>query len=100
MNVNTKCFNRGVPTIFSTHTERRNNKKVLQNRTTRNFSLRIGERRVLKWIIKKQEVDEGWGKEGGGRETAFIWLEMRSSAAITENDDELAQAIPTICTYN
>ena len=66
MNVNTKCFNRGVPTIFSTHTERRNNKKVLQNRTTRNFSLRIGERRVLKWIIKKQEVDEGWGKEGGG----------------------------------
>jgi len=39
-------------------------------------------------------------RKGGGRETAFIWLEMRSSATITENDDELAQAIPTICTYN
>jgi len=29
----------------------------------------------------------------GGGYTAFIWLEMRSSAAITENDDKLAQAI-------
>jgi len=34
-----------------------------------------------------------------GAYTAFILLEMRSSAVITEND-ELSQAIPTICTYN
>jgi len=34
------------------------------------------------------------GVGGGKREyTAFIWLEMRYSAAITEKDDKLAQAI-------
>ena len=33
------------------------------------------------------------GVGGGGAYTAFIWLEMRSSAAITENDDKLAEAI-------
>jgi hypothetical protein len=33
-------------------------------------------------------------REGEGAYTALIWLEMRSSAAITENDDKLAQAIP------
>jgi hypothetical protein len=46
--------------------------------------------------VKKQKVGEG-RKEGGAEYTAFMWLEMRSSAAITENDKELAQAIPTIC---
>jgi hypothetical protein len=54
--------------------------------------------RVLKWIINKQEVEE----VGGLRVwyTAFIWLEMRSSATKTENDDKLAQATPTIRTYS
>jgi len=86
MNVHTKCFNSGMPTIFSTHTERRNNKKVLQNlTTTRNLSLRIGERRELKWIIKK--TGSRFGVVGWGAYAAFISLEMRSSAAITENDD-------------
>jgi hypothetical protein len=42
----------------------------------------------------------GQGRKGGGGRTEFIWLEMRYSATITENDDELAQAIPTMCTYN
>jgi hypothetical protein len=57
-----------VPTIFSTHTERRNNKKVLQNRTTtRNLSLRIGERRELKWIIKKNRKSVRGGGVGGVR---------------------------------
>jgi len=37
---------------------------------------------------------------GGGVNIAFIRLEMRSSSAIMENDDKLAQAIPTICTFN
>jgi hypothetical protein len=36
----------------------------------------------------------------GSAYAALIWLEMRSSAAIMENDDKLAQAIPTICTYS
>ena len=40
------------------------------------------------------------GSRWGGAYTAFTWLEMRSSASITDNDDELSQAIPTICTYN
>jgi len=55
-----------VQTIFSTHTEGRNNKIVLENcTTTRNLCLSIGERGVLKWIIKKQEEEEE-GCEGGG----------------------------------
>jgi hypothetical protein len=45
-----------------------------------------------------KEVGSRRGAERGG--TAFIWLEMRSSVTITEKDNELAQAIPTICTYN
>jgi hypothetical protein len=43
-----------------------------------------------------QEVGEG---RGGKACTALIRLEMRSSVAITENDYEIAQAIPTICPY-
>jgi hypothetical protein len=48
---------------------------------------------LLKWIIKKRETS------GGGAYTAFIWLEMRSSAANMEHDDEIVQALPTKCTY-
>jgi len=29
--LHTKCFNNGMPTLFSTHTEGRNNKLVLEN---------------------------------------------------------------------
>ena len=51
-----------MPPIFSTHTEGRKNKKALGNcAKTRNFCLCIGERRVLKWITKKQEVGRGEG---------------------------------------
>jgi hypothetical protein len=68
MNVHTKYFNSGVPTKFSTHTSCRNSKNVLENCITiYNLSLRIGDRGVLKWIIKKQEFGEG-----GGGYTAFI----------------------------
>ena len=51
-----------MPTIFSTHKDGRNDKTVLEKcTTTRNLYLSIGERGVLKWIIKKQQVGKGWG---------------------------------------
>jgi hypothetical protein len=40
------------------------------------------------------------GGGGGVWYTGLMWLEMWSSAAIKKNDGKLAQAIPTICTYN
>jgi len=51
--------------------------------------------------MKKQQVGVGCvcgGGRGAAVYTALIWLEMRST--IKDNDDKLAQAIPTICTYN
>ena len=84
-----------MPTIFSTHTEGRNNYEVLENcTTTRNLWEKINE-------MDYKEAVSRWGEWGvWGAYTDLIWLEMGSSAAITDKDDKVGQAIPTICTYN
>jgi len=84
-----------VPTIFSTHTEGRNNYEVLENcTTTRN----LWEKSIE---MDYKEAVSRWGEWGvWGAYTDLIWLEMGSSAAITDKDDKVGQAIPTICTYN
>jgi hypothetical protein len=66
---------------------------------THNLSLCIGETRVIECIQRKRKSVRGRRRRGAAY-TAFIWLKIRSSATITENNDELSQAIPTICTYN
>jgi hypothetical protein len=56
-----------MATIFSTHTEGRNHKKVLENCTTiRNLFIRVGERRVLKWIIKSKRIPSIFKDESTG----------------------------------
>jgi len=63
-----------VTTIFSTHTEGRNNKKVLEKCTT---ICNLWEKSIK---MGYKEAVSRWGVWRGGSYTALIWLEMRYSA--------------------
>ena len=81
-----------MTTKFSTHTEGRNKKEVLEKCTmTRNLW-----EKSIKMDYEEAESRWGvcvWGGRGAAVYTALIWLEMRST--IKDNDDKLLNCIIT-----